>query len=215
MPDIKRKQGYQVSGVTISGYQVYHLNTWNQWDDLALYKSLFRRPNENNIVLRRRIIAAKNYNSTKQGLINWFSDSFDVTTYKVADKKIYLSSYSPLSYMAYNKLKNKTADYYRPRVIIDDVEVIFPEDKIPLDGSTVEVPGQYKYNSEKTEVYKNGITWILWKNIDQTYFSIWETNNVPNELKLKYQYIVDDELFEIEESFTKLTRNEDGEIVEE
>lgn len=219
MPDIKRKQGY-ATGKEVSGYQLYYLDIWNTWDDLALYKSLFRRPSEDNITLRSRILAAKNYNSTKQGLVNWLSDSFGADKYKVADKTIYFSTYSPLSYMQYNKLKDKNELYYPPRVIVDGVNTItFPVDKpLDLEGTTVEKWDNgtklYMYNNEKTEVYKNGATWILWKNIDQAYFQVWETNVVPEKLILKYQYMIDGELFVIEESAKKLIRDEDGNIVE-
>ena len=216
MVDIKRKQGYEVPGRYVSGYQLNYVNVWNAWDDLALYKSLYRKPNESNIVLRGRILAAKNYNSTKQGLINWLSDSFETTKYTVSDKKIYYSTYAPLSYMQYNKLKNKTQEYYAPRVIINlDNEIIFPEDKLPISGETIEVVGEYMYNAEKTVVYSSGISWTLWKGIDQSYFPIWETNEVPVDLKLRYQYLLDDELYIIEESPKGLTRDSDGNITEE
>lgn len=227
MQDIKRKQGYQVVGSLISGYQVYHVNVWNTWDDLALYKSLIRRPNEDNVTLRKRIIAAKDYNSTKQGLVNWLSDSFDLDKYKVSDKTSYFSTYPPLSYMAYSKLQAPSEPYYAPRVIVDDEEIVFPKDEVPLDGSTVEgiVEGRsYIYNYERTEVHTivimilNGppsVVWKLWKNVNQTYHTIWETNTVPDELELSYQYVIDGELYTIEESAKKLTRDDDGNIVDE
>lgn len=215
MVDVKRKQGYEITGKIISGYQLYRLDLWNNWDDLALHKSLHRKPNEDNIIFRGRILAAVNYNSTKQGLINWASDSFDASKYNVDGKKIFTSVYSPLSYMAYNKLTNKSEEYYPPRIIIGTTEIIFPEDKIPVDKSSIELPGQYMYNYEKTLVYNGSETWTLWKNVDQTYFPIWESSVAPSELKLRYQLVLDDELFIIEESAKGLTRDDDGNIMEE
>ena len=156
MVDVKRKQGYVITGKSVSGHQIYRLDLWNNWDDLALYKSIYRRPNESNITLRSRILAAVNYNSTKQGLINWLSDSLDVDKYNATAKRIFISTYSPLSYMAYNKLTDKSEEYYPPRVIEGTTEIIFPEDKIPADRSTVTDPGVHIYNYEKTVIY-NGI----------------------------------------------------------
>jgi len=221
----KDRLGYVIPGAYISNYPIYKTNIWNNWDDHALIKSLSRRPNEDNIIFRNRIINAKDYNSTRQGIINWLSDSFDLSKYNINDKKIFNSIHLPMSYMQYNKLVNKTDDYFPPEVIADGITFKFPVDDLNLSSDVVEFEGvdesnyplKYYYSYEKTVIYNTTFlkSWTLWKNIDQSYFTIFEGNYAPVEIKLRYQTLIDDELFTIEESALKLTRNENGEIVEE
>jgi len=221
----KDRLGYVIPGAYISNYPIYKTNIWNNWDDHALIKSLSRRPNEDNIIFRNRIINAKDYNSTRQGIINWLSDSFDLSKYNINDKKIFNSIHLPMSYMQYNKLVNKTDDYFPPEVIADGITFKFPLDDLNLSSDVVGFEGidddnnpyKYYYSYEKTVIYDITFTkkWTLWKNIDQSYFTIFEGNYAPVEIKLRYQTLIDDELFTIEESALKLTRNENGEIVEE
>lgn len=213
MVEIKEIKAYDVPGVYISGYQLKRMNLWNNFDDLALYKSLVRIPNESNLSLRSRLLKAKDYNSTKQGLVNWISDSLNIEKYTVKDKRIYVSTYIPLSFMAYNRLTNPEEVYYSPRIISNGVEIVFPIDKMDITGG-IDIPGSYMYNTEKTVVYDGSASWTLWKNVDQTYMTLWETNTTPPlEIKLKYQYIIDDRMYIIEESPKTYTRDIDNNII--
>ena len=221
----KDRLGYVIPGAYISNYPIYKTNIWNNWDDHALIKSLSRRPNEDNIIFRNRIINAKDYNSTRQGIINWLSDSFDLSKYNINDKKIFNSIHLPMSYMQYNKLVNKTDDYFPPEVIADGITFKFPVDDLNLSSDVVEFEGvdesnyplKYYYSYEKTVIYNTTFlkSWTLWKNIDQSYFTIFEGNYAPVKIKLRYQTLINGELFIIEELATKLTRDEKGDIVEE
>ncbi len=218
--------GDVVVGAYVGNYTVYKVDIWNSWDELGLIKGITRRPNENNLVFRNRIVIAKNYNASKQGMINWLSDSFDADKYIVRDKKIYTSINPPLSYMQYNKLTDKDEEYFPPEVIADSMTYRFPIDDLDLSDTPVEFDGydglgnplKYTYSFEKTVIWDitKTKTWTLWKDINQAYFPLWEGSNVPNELILRYQAIDDDgNFFIIEESVKRLTRNAQGNIVEE
>lgn len=220
--------GNIVAGANVSNYTIYKVDIWNSWDELGLMKGLYRRPNESNIVYRSRIVDAVAYNASRQGLTNYLSKSMDLETFNVNNKFVYLSVNAPLSYIQYNKITDPTEDYFPPQVIVDGVTFQFPMDDLNLSGSTVEFDGldgdgnpwKYTYDFEKTVIYEPietpTTTWTLWKNIDQSYLTIWETNSVPAEIKFKYQMVnTDGNLVIIEESSKRYTRDENGDIVEE
>ena len=233
--DIKRVNGYD-TGVKIgtdtnpTKYSIFRLDTWNNWDDLALYKSLYRLPTETNIELRDRIISSVDYNSTVQGLVNWLSDSFGVDKYIVDSKLIYTSTNQPLSFMQYSRLDDQTEDYYPPRVVISnetetELEIIFPEDRLRVQddplvsyvslSGTTDAGDTYVYDNQSTIITHDGITWTLWKNLDQSYSVLWGTNTPISYVKLKYQCMIDGELCIVEESAYDLVRDENGNVIED
>jgi len=206
-------------------FTIYKMDVWNAWDDLALFKGLYRRPNEDNITFRNRIISAVNYNASHKGMMDWLCDSLDVTRFEVQDKKIFFSKYAPLSYIQYLKIPEPTVAYFSPEVVIGGVTYKFPNDHTDISLTPIEFDGydeygiglKYSYSYEKTVIYDVTKTksWTLWKNIDQSYFPIWEGNEAPADIKLRYQVVIDDELFIIEESSKRLTRDVLGNIIEE
>ena len=214
---IDTKLGEAFLGTAIFGpYVLYQTPIWNSWDDLALYKSLSRRPEETNQVFRTRILAAKDYNSTKQGLVNYICDSLDLTKNAVTEKRVFSSLNTPLSYTQYLKVVTDDTAYVPPQAIVDGVTFTFPSDEIDIYTTSVEFDGcdelsnplKFTYNYEKTVIYDTTKlkTWTIWKNIDQAYFPYWEANYTPDtSIVLKYQTVIDGELRIIEESSEEIT----------
>jgi hypothetical protein len=218
------KIGNLVLGSIFGNYVLRRFELWNSWDDIALIKGIYRRPNESNIVFRSRFLSAHDYDSTKQGMINWLCDSFDIDKFTVVDKTIFYSKYTPLSYVSYLKLDSDET-YLPPQVIADDITYTFPQDEYNIGDVPIEFDGfdstgeDYKYycSNERTDIYDTTKLkkFTLWKDVDQSYFPIWESNFAPATIKLIYQTVIDGELFAIEESCIRYTRDDQGNIVEE
>ena len=215
--------GHLTPGSKAGNYTLQRMDLWNAWDDLALIKGLIRRPNESNLLFRQRILLARNYGAAPQQLANWLCDSFDLTRYIMVGRRIFFSAHVPLSYIQYLTLADPTVAYMAPQVVADGTAFQFPVDDIDVAREPVAVDAfdgdgnvlKYAYSYEKTEIYAadRATKWTLWKNIDQSYFPIWESSAVPAEFLLRYQTVIDGTLFTIEESAKGLTRDENGNII--
>ena len=167
------------------------LRIWNQFDEFGLLSGLDRIPKESNSDFRNRTIGHAPYNSTEQGLVNWLSDALLTTTHNTQAKTIFKSLREPLSNADYQRLEDKTEDFFPPRVIIGATTWIIPASD----------------NAQKDEVENSGITWILWKQPDGIYDRIWTTDIAPTtDVELQYQWKSDDgRLYIIKEKATILT----------
>ena len=215
--NIKDVVGRLLIGEDISGAPVYTTTIWNSWDDIGLLKGLNRKPNENNIDLRNRIVNTVNFNTTKQGLINSISNNLHVDEYNVLDKKIFFTQEAPLSYRAYKEFTNKTQPYQPPIIIDGDLTFKFPIEvdyEGSFDGFDDTIPWKYKYDFEKITVSNGDKQWTLWKDPGQNFYSIWEANYAPLELKFIYQVVSNDALVILEVSPKKLSRDIEGNITE-
>lgn len=174
---------------------------WNQYDEIGLLAGISRIPGESNVAYRDRILNHRPYNSTKQGLSNFISNSMLQPSVNITERMVFTSLRTPLSYSKYQTLQDVTEDYYRPRIIIgSDTWIIVPSDDDESDISNT----------------INGVVWQLWKQPDGTYDQIWTTNTVPtSDIELKYQWRDPDstKLYTIRETATLLSWDE-GEIVE-
>lgn len=172
---------------------------WNVFDNFGLLVGIERKPNESNLDYHIRLIAEKKYNSTKQGIVNWLSDSFAADKYNVDSKYIFYSLFPPLTEHSYNKIKDPEIDYYAPRVIADGIEyIITAGNDEEVDTGTV-----------------GSISWNLYKNSDYSWNSIWITDSSPTDIILRYQiYDEGGDLKVIEEKPKRLTWDS-GIVVEE
>ena len=226
MGNIIGSVGQIIAGAYFDGYQIYNATLWNPIDELGLVKNIYRRPNESNIVFRNRIVNTKECNSSKQGLINSICSALDLTKFTVNDKTIYYTNNQPLSYFEYNKLPQSIKSQYEykpPQIIIDNYIVIeLPIDQLDANETSKTIEGEFSYDYEKTRVYYQPditkevyITWTLWKNMDQSYSRIWQTDAVPNKVRFRYQYLIDNELLIIEETPYLYAINESDNTIEE
>ena len=181
-----------------------HTNIWNFWDEFGLYKGIDRKPLETNMSLRRRILDKTEHDSTLQGILNFLSSAIEVTNYTNYDKFVYYSVQEPLSYETYMKIVNKDEDFFAPEVEVNGVIYKMPATQADPD------------DLNNTYVKSVAYPWTLWKN--QTtfgYLPIWQTEIIPDSIILRYQIYENNEFFIVEESAKKLTRDINGNIVEE
>ncbi len=175
------------------------LRIWNQFDEFGLLSGLDRIPKETNSDFRNRIVDHEPYNATTQGLVNWLSDALLNVTYNAEAKIIFTSLRQPLSFAEYQRLEDKTENFFAPRVIIGATTWIFsPSD----DG-------------QKDEVINNSITWTLWKQPDGVYDQIWTTDIAPTEdVEIQYQWKADDGRLYIVRELATIITWDDGNITE-
>lgn len=207
-----RKLGYLSIGSKNLPYPMYSMNIWNSLDDLALYKSLERREDEDNITFRARIIKAGPYNCSIQGLTNYLTDSFDLNKFYNKEKTIFFSTFKPLSYLEYIKLNDITEEYIGPEVIADGISYKLPYEPITLNEFyKAEINDNIKVTYTYVQKTSEDITWTLWKNLDQTFSNMFQCSKAPvNSVKLRYQYLNEyNQLEYIEESNFQYTYKND------
>lgn len=225
----KYKVGLIGIGTNKGIFKLKTTSRWNGLDELALYKSLERKPNESNIHFRNRLKNLEVCNSSTQGMINALTNAFDLEHKKVIEKKVFISTYKPISPIEYDKLIDPEYEYIAPKVIADDIEYQFIiEPKSINDITTSYLEGydennnaiKLGYDFEKVYVYKKNtfdICWTIWKNIDQSYTKIFQCSSAPTtSVTLSYMALNEvGKLIYVEESSTRLSRNEDDEIIYE
>jgi hypothetical protein len=179
--------------------EIYTEQIWNQFDEFGLIAGVERLPGESNIDFRHRIINSKNYDSTKQGLINYISESLLTYSYNVLEKKEFFSKRTPLSLSEYQKIKEPSLDYYNPTVTSSsETWVIEPSSSEQVDTCTV-----------------GDITWSLWKQPDGVYDRIWTVTSSPQEdIVLSYMWKDEEGNLHIIEESSKILTWENNSIVE-
>ena len=163
---------------------------WNAFDEKALLVGLERKPGETNVELRNRVVNRIDGSNTKDGLADWTLDLFDYqVTYPdgmekdVTENHIFYSKYTPLSKHRYDQIRKPDVAYEYP-VIYD-----FEEDA--------------EYVLEYTDALKDSsvdLKWLLYKNANLSYSQIWSNTYITKEVELRYQTLINDEIFNIVES---------------
>lgn len=174
---------------------------WNAYDEIGLLAGITRIPGESNVAYRDRILNHYPYNSTRQGLANFITNSLLLPAVNITERVVFSSLRIPLSYSKYQMLEDPKDDYYQPRIIIgSNTWLISTSDDDQKDISNT----------------INGVTWSLWKQPDGSYDQIWTTSSAPTEnIELRYQWEDPDsrKLYIVRETATLLSWS-DGEIVE-
>jgi len=189
--------------------QMVEKQIWNAWDEMAVYKSLTRRPHEHNLKLRLRTLAAKEYGTNIQGMINALSDAFDADKYVVSDKKFYYLVNIPLSPDAYEKINIKNKPEYEPVVVtytIDSVDTVltFTDETGNANDTT--------NNLVKSVVADSFTSFTLWRNFNGEFERFIEVSVVPDSFSVEYSYVENGVVIRILEQHTRLARAATGEI---
>jgi len=180
-------------------------NMWNLFDEKGLLVGLQRKPGETNIEYHNRIKYRTQGNSTKEGIVNWTIDAFDVDAVfpsgalvDITESFVFIAENAPLTRSEHERIKDPDVTYEFPivRDLMNDIEFTMEE---------------FSHEYDKADTYTGALTdpiipsgtspeWIIYKSDGDAYSNILEANYITDEIEIEYQYIQDNEIFTVVES---------------